>query len=235
MAGAIFHEWVAQTLRGGSPDLSYHPLLMRASKAGLARAKARAAYRIWQSDKSELGEIKAIEAPFEAVVGDIRWTGRVDQIVQDGHQLFIVELKTTSNPNFTWYQSISDQLLIYSYFLRKAGLDIQGGIWDVIVLPRLREKKGETLADFEERLVSEAMSAGPRVQLPQVFTEADFQRIEEEIFALSEEIAYGRIYRNPAACVSLGCAYMTICLDSHQAENFGFVKREAAAFAEQEG
>lgn len=234
VAGSIFHEWVAATIRNQQIDTSFHPLLVRVPDPGEVRAKARAALRIWQTTQKEdeQSEILSVEVPFKASVGDILWAGRIDQIVKDETGIYIVDLKLTAYPRFDWFQNISDQLLIYAYFVRHAGYDVIGGIWDIISIPRIRRKKGETVDEYEDRLYMEAMSQGARVQLPRVFSREDYERIEEEIVAIAEEIKNGRIYRNPGACFSIGCVYAPICLNSSQAENLGFIRREGKEFHE---
>lgn len=206
--------------------------LLRCEDPGVARARARAALRVWSNEVP--GEVIQVERDFLIKRGSgVEWRGRVDALVKSHGELYLVDHKLVSIPKWDWFQGISDQLVQYAVFLRWGGLEIVGGYWDVVVVPALRKKVKEGLDEFEERLVEESRVRGGVVVLPVTWTEEDLRVAEEKIVMVEEEILRGKVFRNPSVCWR-GCPYMLICRDSSRAEELGFVKQEVALYGEGE-
>lgn len=231
VSGVLFHKWVARVLMGAMDFGLDDEELLRCEDPGVARARARAALRVWRNEVP--GEVVQVEREFSIKRGGIEWRGRVDALVRERGELYIVDHKLVSIPKWDWFQWISDQLVQYAVFLRWAGLEVVGGYWDVVIVPALRRKVKEGLDEFEDRLVEESQARGGVVVLPVTWTEEDYRMAEDKIAMVEEEIRRGRIFRNPAVCWR-GCPYMLICRDSSRAGELGFVKREEEVYDEGE-
>ena len=224
VAGTLFHENLARRLRNEPPNF-HSPLLDRCDKPDLAVAKAKAGLRVWEDQIG--GELVEIEGWAEAEFNGFLWVGRLDALVRLGDGLYIVDHKLTSNPRWEWYRTISDQLLFYAWLATKAGYEnIVGGFWDIVMIPDLRRRSDESLEDFENRLVDEALRRGPPVvTIPSTFTPEDLAFIEEEMTLISEEMRSNKIFRNAQACASFPCPYQLICRSDDVAEALGFVRK----------
>ncbi|MEM4919390.1 MAG: PD-(D/E)XK nuclease family protein [Thermofilaceae archaeon] len=226
VAGRLFHEGVVARLRGWEVDWEAGGLLMRVSEPGEVRARARVGLRLWEEGGGLEEEVEGLEFEFEAEVGGVRWVGRVDGLVRGEGGLWVVERKLVREARWDWFTRISNQMEVYVWFLREAGVGVVGGLWDVVVVPGLRRRVRESLEGYEERLWEEGRVRGGRVVLPVVFSEGDMERVGREVRGVSEEILRGVVVRNPSACAVLGCAYSAICLDSSRAGELGYVRRE---------
>lgn len=225
VSGVLFHKWVARVLVGEMDFGMDDEELLRCEDPGLARARARAGLRVWRNEVP--GGVVQVEREFRIKregVG-VEWRGRVDALVRDGGELYVVDHKLVSVPKWDWFQHISDQLVQYAVFMRWEGLEVVGGYWDVVVVPALRKRVKEGLDEFEERLVEESQARGGVVVLPVTWTEEDLGVAEEKILMVEEEVVRGKVFRNPSVCWR-GCPYMLICRDSSRASELGYVKRE---------
>ena len=80
--------------------------------------------------------------------------GKVDGIVKDGSEYFLLEHKTASNIDSGYLERLwtDFQIILYSWYIEKAlGIRIAGVIYNILCKARLQQSKGETEAEFEAR------------------------------------------------------------------------------------
>ena len=80
--------------------------------------------------------------------------GKVDGIVKEGDEYFLLEHKTASQIDASYLEKLwtDFQIILYAWYLEQTmGIKISGVIYNVLVKAKLRQSKGETEAEFEAR------------------------------------------------------------------------------------
>ena len=126
--------------------------LARAMLTGYARCYAKERFRI-----------VALEAPFSMSIRNpetglssrsFQLSGKVDGIVEEDGQYYLLEHKTTSTLDGSYLERLwlDMQISLYSHALERIhGVRIAGVIYNVLCKARLRQGTGETEAEFEAR------------------------------------------------------------------------------------
>lgn len=159
--------------------------------------------------------VVAVEVPWECQVADVELRGYVDKVVEIDGRLYILEHKTTGRDvdEFIASKAIDRQPILYLIAARQAGLDVDAVIFDVTYRPRIRLSRGETEAQFEERV---RMASTTRWH-PMHVTEIDIAGVEKDVAGLARmlEVSYERDVwpRNPESCYkySRPCDYLSQC------------------------
>ena len=111
---------------------------------------------------SEDFEIVEVELPF---TGEIRnpdtgrpsqtfvMAGKADAIVKRSDGMYLLEHKTASSIDANYLDKLwtDTQIALYSFYLRQLGYPIVGVIYNVLLKSRLKQKAGETEAEYEAR------------------------------------------------------------------------------------
>ena len=80
--------------------------------------------------------------------------GKVDGIVRQDGQYFLLEHKTASQIDASYLERLwtDFQIILYAWYLEQTlGITVSGIIYNVLVKARLRQGKGETEAEYEAR------------------------------------------------------------------------------------
>lgn len=107
-------------------------------------------------------EIVEVELPF---TGEIRnpdtgrpsqtfvMAGKADAIVKRSDGMYLLEHKTASSIDANYLDKLwtDTQIALYSFYLRQLGYPIVGVIYNVLLKSRLKQKAGETEAEYEAR------------------------------------------------------------------------------------
>lgn len=108
-------------------------------------------------------DVVALEKSFEAPIVNpdtgsssrsFVLAGKVDGIVKEGDEYFLLEHKTASQIDASYLEKLwtDFQIILYAWYLEQTmGIRISGVIYNVLVKAKLRQSKGETEAEFEAR------------------------------------------------------------------------------------
>ncbi len=108
-------------------------------------------------------DVVALEKKFEGPIinsatgassRSFRLAGKVDGIVRMGDEHFLLEHKTASQIDGSYLDRLwtDFQIILYSWYIEQTlGIRISGIIYNVLVKAKLKQSKGETDAEFEER------------------------------------------------------------------------------------
>ncbi|WP_353612810.1 PD-(D/E)XK nuclease family protein [Mangrovibacter phragmitis] len=114
---------------------------------------------------AEAFEVVALEKTFEgpivnpatgATSRSFILAGKVDGIVRQDGQYFLLEHKTASQIDASYLERLwtDFQIILYAWYLEQTlGITVSGIIYNVLVKAKLRQGKGETEAEFEARRV----------------------------------------------------------------------------------
>ncbi len=106
--------------------------------------------------------VLAIEKQFEAPIlnpetgresRSFHMAGKIDAIVRFPDGLYVMEHKTAGALTGDYLERLwcDTQIAAYAYFLRQTGVPIVGVLYNVLVKSRLRQREGESEADFQAR------------------------------------------------------------------------------------
>ena len=124
---------------------------------------ARAMFTGYASHYASEGfEIVEVELPF---TGEIRnpdtgrpsqtfvMAGKADAIVKRSDGMYLLEHKTASSIDANYLDKLwtDTQIALYSFYLRQLDYPIVGVIYNVLLKSRLKQKTGETEAEYEAR------------------------------------------------------------------------------------
>lgn len=159
--------------------------------------------------------------------------GKIDALTSLDGRTLLVEHKTTSediSPGSAYWQRlrIDTQIPIYLRGVESLGQRADGVLYDVLAKPKLRLKKGESLAAFWDRLFDELTSNPARyfaqVELPILSREIDDAMADAwaTARAIRDSELTGRWPRNSDACVrwSRPCTYFGLCTGQRSAASF---------------
>ncbi|MBT9151368.1 MAG: hypothetical protein DDT40_01561 [candidate division WS2 bacterium] len=156
----------------------------------------------------------------------VRLVGRMDLVIEDSQGLrWIVDHKTSRRqPNMDYVRDIDEQLLLYYAAARRMGEEIEGVIWNALIVPGIEQRKAETAQEYRIRC-AEVLAADPLkhfVRVPVRYNNSQVGKAWDRVGYVVQEIRRGRIYRNPEACRYWGCPFMEVCLDERHALMLGF-------------
>ena len=112
---------------------------------------------------AEAFEVVALEKTFEgpivnpatgATSRSFILAGKVDGIVRQDGQYFLLEHKTAAQIDASYLERLwtDFQIILYAWYLEQTlGITVSGIIYNVLVKARLRQGKGETEAEYEAR------------------------------------------------------------------------------------
>ncbi len=202
-------------VRGDSFDLEpgWNPVLVNRGEEGISFFNSRV--KNGWIGKQDFSKPYIAEAAIAVVYKNVPILGLPDLIINiDGRPKYIVELKTTSNPErlVVVKEREAFQLALYAYMLRRLGVDIKGGY----VLKVLRGTRFRLIDKID--YLMRMLEAGPNrafidknVVLHKVEFEDDFLIERQLDFALG----YWLNRRNPIARPCLGlcriCEHRRIC------------------------
>jgi len=108
-------------------------------------------------------EVIALEKTFEgpiinpatgAASKSFKLAGKVDGLVMQDNQYFLLEHKTASQIDASYLEKLwtDFQIIIYTWYLEQTlGIRVSGIIYNILVKAKLKQSKGETEAEFEKR------------------------------------------------------------------------------------
>lgn len=146
--------------------------------------------------------------------------GKLDNLVKIGGRYWIVEYKTASRLDASYFDRlyVDSQITMYVMAMRRMGYDIAGVIYRVIRKPTLRKRQDETTGRFIERLMADIHSRPDfyftEKKLYRSLDDVDeFEGMVYETARMADENArYGRCYKHSVACSMYGgCEYLPIC------------------------
>lgn len=107
--------------------------------------------------------------------------GKVDGIVQQDGQYFLLEHKTASQIDASYLERLwtDFQIILYAWYLEQTmGIKISGIIYNVLVKAKLRQSKGETEEEFEARrdeLIAKSKTGKSSAKRKMPETDIEFQ------------------------------------------------------------
>jgi hypothetical protein len=166
-------------------------------------------------------EVRGVEVPFSALVGDVEVEGTVDDLAEKNGQLIVIEHKTTSS-DISAGGAYSREVVLTNlqatmYLAAFPGATI---LYDVIRKPAFRKlREGKPNEETDDELVArclEAMAKDPA----RYFARFKVIRLEVEKAEFARDIAMiDRLRRgiehprNPSSCHAFGrmCGYFPVC------------------------
>ena len=196
--GTDYHSRVEAILKGEPWD-----------EDGISGAMANAfnAYVPWRE-----WDIEGVEMEFKVPIAPgIGIKGKMDAELTDGTP---VEHKTFGGGDWDRYVNHlawDDQVSLYLL-----AQDSRKVIYTVCKKPTIRQKKGETQEQYEERCwhwYDPDQDGADKVRVFEVTRSRDeIKAFAKELISLSETIERGFFYRNPQACALVACPFESICL-----------------------
>ncbi len=145
-------------MRAGDDDQKAAWHLARAMITGYAARYQSEDFEIVEVEKSFMGEIRNPDTnrPSQTFV----MAGKADAIVRRPDGMYLVEHKTASSVDANYLDKLwtDTQIALYSFYLRQLGYPIVGVIYNVLLKSRLKQKVGETEAEYEARRAELAAS-----------------------------------------------------------------------------
>ncbi len=163
----------------------------------------------WESEDSHL-QIYALEKTFSgpiinpatgATSRTFNLSGRVDGIVEYKGNFYLIEHKTAATLDADYLEKLwtDFQICLYSYYIEQVfGIRISGVLYNILVKAQLKQSKGETEQEYEERyaLLCAANKSGKSSatrKMPE--TDDDFQerlieRYRSDPMMLHRELLY---------------------------------------------
>lgn len=153
--------------------------------------------------------------------------GKVDAITKIDGQNWLVEYKTASQINANYFErlDLDEQISLYMYAIRRmTAYNPVGIIYRVLRKPMIKQRKGESLEQFCQRLETDY------IERPDFyFFEGKFYRdeiatkqFERELWAFTKQKLYetnhGIHYKNASRCLDFGaCEYFPLCTNQPDA------------------
>lgn len=187
-------------------------------------------------------KVKAVEQEFQLPFKNVKFTGKIDMVVERDGGLWIVEHKTTSgiDKNYLDRTHIDAQVLTYIlgcfHLFKKFP---KGIIYNAVRKPEIRQKQMETSEEFQMRLIADYFSrpdfyfAREEIlisfsQIKQFVRELQFiirQIIKaHKLFNEGKEEAF---YMNSGHCINKygRCQFMDACLNGRRPDIIRYTKK----------
>jgi hypothetical protein len=138
-------------LRAGDDGQKATWNLARAMFTGYASRYASEEFAIVEVELPFTGEIRNPDTgrPSQTFV----MAGKADAIVKRSDGMYLLEHKTASSIDANYLDKLwtDTQIALYSFYLRQLGYPIVGVIYNILLKSRLKQKGGETEAEYEAR------------------------------------------------------------------------------------
>jgi len=138
-------------LRAGDDGQKATWNLARAMFTGYASRYAAEDFEVVEVELPFTGEIRNPDTgrPSQTFV----MAGKADAIVKRSDGMYLLEHKTASSIDANYLDKLwtDTQIALYSFYLRQLGYPIVGVIYNVLLKSRLKQKAGETEAEYESR------------------------------------------------------------------------------------
>jgi hypothetical protein len=171
--------------------------LARAMITGYAAHYQSEDFEIVEVEKTFTGEIRNPDTnrPSQTFV----MAGKADAIVRRPEGMYLLEHKTASSIDANYLDKLwtDTQIALYSFYLRQLGYPIVGVIYNVLLKSRLKQKAGETEAEYEARRMELAAKnksgrSTAKRQLPE--SDEEFQARLAEWYARPDAFHREHIY-----------------------------------------
>lgn len=189
------------------------------------RAKARALISHYFAQNMAGGwnpeDVLDVEKWVKSSFGGHDFIGRLDAVIRVNGRVWVMEHKTATAVDDDYIEriKIDTQSMLYVLAAREEYGEVAGVIYDVLIKPSIRQKKSETIEDFEARCMEE-VTAENFVRVYHWFSDDDLEEAKQEFMACSQAIKdceYGMVrpYRNTGACNAIGraCPYLCLCCE----------------------
>ena len=155
--------------------------------------------------------------------------GKIDAIVDVNGVWHLEEYKSASQINTVYVDrlSLDTQVTLYLYAARRMwGIDVHNVIYRVGRKPSIQQRKGETAAQYRERLLSDYLVDRPDFYFMEFAlerTEAQLAEFERDLWVQTQRHLQDRRLnfhpKNTSRCSEYGgCPYMPLCLGRPDAE-----------------
>lgn len=197
-------------------------------------------FQVWPSDKDEPSWL---ERAFEVKLGnDLVLRGKMDGVAKEKDGPWIVEHKTSSQlgPSYIDRLLVDAQVTMYHWaFWKVTGIMPKGTIYNVIRKPSIRQTKKETLAQFQERILSDYQTR-PEFYFYQTKLYRDSEQLrafENSLMDVADDIrrnrSRGRWTQNTNTCMKMGkCAMFPICSTGMKPEVMAMYHKRDVKFPE---
>jgi len=171
--------------------------LARAMMIGYAQRYAEETLEVLEVEKTFEGQIRNPDTG--GLSQTFRMAGKVDGIVRTGEEVYLLEHKTASSLTGDYLDRLwtDSQIALYAFYLRELGYPVVGVIYNVLLKTRLKQRQGETQAEYEARRAGLAAKnksgrSTARRQMPE--SDEAFQARLAEWYARPEAFHRERIY-----------------------------------------
>lgn len=153
--------------------------------------------------------------------------GKIDDLVRLDGRYWIVEYKTTSRLDSSYYDRLylDSQITMYMYAMERLGYDVAGVIYRILRKPVLRRGKNETVDQFAERLTADIAERKDFYfdERKLYRSRDDIKTFEKMLFkeaTLATELyKSGCSFQHSTACSMYGaCEYLPLCSGEAGAE-----------------
>jgi hypothetical protein len=144
--------------------------------------------------------------------------GFLDTLWWDG-RTWLYEHKTAASIGGGYLEKLfsDSQITGYVAALRDMGIDIEGVVYDVALKPKLRQKKGEELDEFYERLTAWHMKPEAYHREEVYVSERQIDDWRKDVWAVTQDLLNcrrtGNWYRNTSRCFDWHrpCEFVALC------------------------
>lgn len=179
--------------------------------------------KVWEHDGK-----KWAEQVFEVMLDDETLiTGKIDGVVTTAEGVWIVEHKTASRVDADYINRLMVDAQVSMYYwavYRMTGVKPKGIIYNVIQKPGIRQKKTETPAQFQTRLLAELLNDPKYFFSTKLFRDdAQLAEFEADLKHIVKDVrlkrADDRWVKNPSQCAMIGrtCAMLPLCAHAGKA------------------
>lgn len=255
--GSVVHTGLEFWFKYFNLNGAFHEMETRAEALGMdAQELAKATVLVEKYTKlyaQEPFDVEAVEYEFCVPLVNPRTkrysqtfslSGKVDGLVRMNGELYILEHKTTSAIDDAYIGRIliDSQISIYANAISKVFNEpVVGAIYDILVKPKIRLKKGESEEEFEARkaeLLAKSKTGKTKAErkMPETleefrarldeeitadnfrreiikFTEEDLREHLAEVWDIGKALIHPVIFRNTGNCSRYGrpCPYLPLC------------------------
>lgn len=184
---------------------------------GYGRQYITEEFEVVELEKEFIGDVVA---PGGGAIPGFRFAGKVDGIIKEDDQYYLLEHKTASNlqPGYSDKLWTDLQILLYSIYIEQAmGVTLSGVLYNVLVKTGIKWKDNETLEEYKSRLFVTYSKPEMFFRKYIEFNEADYVRVKKDLVDITRDIQRcmmsNRWYRNTQSCYQWNrpCAYFKLC------------------------
>ncbi len=169
----------------------------RAMITGYASRYPQEEFTVLELEKEFQGEIR--NPATGATSKTFTIAGKVDGIVRIGQELYLLEHKTASAIDGAYLDKLwcDTQIALYTHYLRELGYPIVGVIYNVLLKTRLKQRQGESEAEYQARkaaLAAKNSSGKSTAKRQEPETDAEFMARLADWHAKPEAFHREKIY-----------------------------------------